>query len=82
MYISGIHVIETLELCQNYLKRFKRQDNKIIVVCAATGCVPKPRGKKGVLLADEITILFEYNCNEEFEKCIYNYIHLLKNIVM
>jgi hypothetical protein len=53
-YLTGIHVIETEELCIKYLRRFKKQTDKTILICKAEGCSPKPRGNPGVLLADEI----------------------------
>ena len=59
LYLSGIHVIESKELCQKYLKKFKRQDNKVILLCDPYGCVVKPKGNPGVLLADEVVPLFE-----------------------
>jgi hypothetical protein len=60
LYLTGIHVIETLPLCQKYLRRFKDQTNKTIVVCSVVGDYRlKPKGNPGVLLADEVTILRE-----------------------
>lgn len=58
-YMSGIHVIETEELCIKYMNKFKNLRNKAIIICTAEGCVPKPRGNSGVLLADEITPIEE-----------------------
>lgn len=54
LYLTGIHVVETEELCIKYMRKFKNQKNKTILVCKAEGCVPKPRGNKGVYLADSI----------------------------
>jgi len=59
LYMSGIHVIETEELCRKYFKKFKDHSNKTIVVCEAENYVPKPRGNPGVLLADRITVIEE-----------------------
>jgi len=59
MYLSGIHVVETEELCIKYLKKFKNQKNKTILVCYAFNCVPKPKGNPGVFLADEIVPIRE-----------------------
>ncbi len=59
MYLSGIHVIETEELCRQYMKRFKDQSKKTIILCEATGCTKKPNGRPGVLLADQIEVLKE-----------------------
>lgn len=59
LYLSGIHVIETEELCKKYLKRFKDTSNKTIIKCRAFGCTPKPNGNPGVLLADKVIILGE-----------------------
>jgi hypothetical protein len=59
LYESGIHVIETAELCRKYLKRFKDRSNKTIVVCDARFTTKKPNGNPGVLLADQVTFLRE-----------------------
>lgn len=59
LYLSGIHVIETEELCRKYLRRFKDASNKCIVKCKAFDFRPKPKGNPGVLLADKVTIIEE-----------------------
>jgi len=59
LYMSGIHVINDLDLCKKYLRRFKNQNNKIIVQCVAYNTQPKPDGREGVLLADEICLIKE-----------------------
>ncbi len=59
LYLSGIHVIQTEELCKKYLKRFKDKSNKVIVYCEAKRVRKKPRGNPGVLLSDSITLLKE-----------------------
>lgn len=59
LYLTGIHVVDTLELCKKYLKRFKRQDNKVIVQCSVWGIRKKPKGNPGVYLADKVKIIGE-----------------------
>jgi hypothetical protein len=59
LYMTGIHVIETLELCLKYLKRFKRTDNKAIVFCEVEAVRRKPRSRYGVMLADSAVVLSE-----------------------
>jgi hypothetical protein len=56
MYLTGIHVIETLELCLKYLKYFKRKDNKAIIFCDVMHVRKKPDGRAGVMLADTIIL--------------------------
>ncbi len=59
LYLSGIHVIESAELCFSYLTRFKDQSNKTVVKCDARNCRKKPNRGKGVLLADLVRVLEE-----------------------
>jgi len=59
LYLSGIHVIETLDLCQKYLKRFKNKNNKTILKVQAFNFTKKPNGRPGVFLADKIEIIEE-----------------------
>ena len=59
LYMSGIHVIETEELCRKYLKRFKDTSTKTIIKCKAFDYVKKPKGNPGVLLADKVTVIEE-----------------------
>lgn len=61
LYLTGIHVVSTLDLCRKYLTYFKRKDNKKILVCNASGCVKKPNGREGVMLADQVEILCDAN---------------------
>jgi hypothetical protein len=82
LYMSGIHVVETPELCIKYLGRFKDSRNKTILVCEADGCVPKPKGNPGVLLADKIIPLRELG-DENYERgeavvATYGYNSILK----
>jgi hypothetical protein len=59
LYLSGIHVIETKELCLKYLKRFKNLSNKTIILCEIKNWRRKPKGNPGVLLADSIKVIGE-----------------------
>lgn len=61
MYVSGIHVILTYDLCKKYLRRFKNQNNKIIVTCETNinDLRPKPNGRKGVCLTTKINLIKE-----------------------
>jgi hypothetical protein len=59
IYLSGIHVIQTEELCRKYLNRFKDKSNKTIIMCNATDWHKKPRGNPGVLLANKVKIIGE-----------------------
>ena len=61
MYMSGIHIVETEELCRKYLRRFKDKSNKIIVECFAYDLNKKPRGNEGVYLANKILLIKELN---------------------
>ena len=59
LYLSGIHVIKTKELCETYLKRFKNIEDKATIEVNAKGCRKKPNGREGVLLADKIVVIGE-----------------------
>jgi len=59
LYLTGIHAIETLELCRKYLKYFKRKDNKAIIFCDVFHTRKKPNSRKGVMLADTIIVRSE-----------------------
>lgn len=61
LYLSGIHVIESEELCFSYLNRFKDQSNKTVIKCDAQNCRKKPNKGKGVLLADLVRVICEIN---------------------
>jgi hypothetical protein len=55
-YTSGIHVVDGLEECKKYLKRFKRTD-RIIVPCYVKGIRKKEHSPSKVYLVDKIKIL-------------------------
>jgi ribosomal protein S8 len=56
-YITGWNIIPTHEECIEYLKLFKKLENKEIVKCQATDVWEKPtKNKVTVLLAKEIFI--------------------------
>jgi hypothetical protein len=57
LYLTGIHVVSYLNLCEKYLTYFKKKDNKIIVLCDASNIVRKPNSRQGVMLADQVKIL-------------------------
>lgn len=59
LYASGIHVIESLDLCQKYLTYFKNKQNKTILLVEASNVTKKLNARKGVLLADQVTIISE-----------------------
>ena len=62
MYLSGIHVVNSYELCCKYLRRFKNLDNKIILECHIDdNCKvrEKPCGREGVLLSEYIYLMKE-----------------------
>lgn len=60
LYLTGIHVVETLEFCEKYLQRFKKKADKAILKVEIIGeHRVKPNARPGVLLADSIKILEE-----------------------
>jgi hypothetical protein len=51
-YLSGFHVLETKEECEEYLKFFKKPLNRIIVPCLVKGELrPKSHSRHPVYLA-------------------------------
>jgi hypothetical protein len=56
VYTSGWHVMSSPDACKDYLKLFKRLENKVIVRCMAKGVRKKSHSKKDVYLASEIKI--------------------------
>lgn len=58
-YLSGFHVLETVEGCKNYLRRFKNLKHKDIVPCFISGKRKKAHSKSKVFLADKIFFIEE-----------------------
>jgi hypothetical protein len=56
MYLSGWHVIPSVELCLEYLKRFTNIQNKAIVKCKCKKVSKKEKSKSQVYLANYIYI--------------------------
>lgn len=56
-YLSGWHVLQTRELCEEYLKRFKNLKTKAIVQCYVRDVRPKKHSRSNVFLADHIYFL-------------------------
>lgn len=62
LYLSGIHVVSSYELCCKYLKRFKNIEDKVILECHVDdNCEirKKPNGREGVMLAKYIYLARE-----------------------
>ena len=59
-YLSGFHVLESLETMKKYAKRFKHKAHRRIISVVALGVTLKPRSKDKVYLADNLFIPF--NC--------------------
>lgn len=55
-YRTGFHVLETLEECQAYAKKFKIKDRRRIISLHCKGLHPKKHSASSVLLADAIYI--------------------------
>jgi hypothetical protein len=55
-YLSGFHVMPTLESCIVYLKKFKNVVDKAVVCCEVKKIRPKPQASGPVFLADKIKI--------------------------
>jgi hypothetical protein len=59
-YLSGFHVLPTIEDCKQYLKRFKHTANKVFIECEVGGDMwPKEHSTSPVLLVDKIKFLGE-----------------------
>jgi hypothetical protein len=56
-YISGFHIMPSYEETKNYLNRFKKKQNKVIITCYAKDYVKKKHSRNNVYLADYIYIL-------------------------
>jgi len=55
-YISGFHVLPSLEECQKYAKKFKIKDRRRIISLHCKNLRLKKHSPSGVLLADQIYI--------------------------
>jgi hypothetical protein len=55
-YISGFHVLEKLDDCLNYGKKFKKKSNRRIISLTFKNYRKKRHSPSPVLLADEIYI--------------------------
>jgi hypothetical protein len=56
-YISGFHVLPTLDECKDYAKKFKIKDRRRIISLHCRNLRPKKHSPSNVMLADEIFIL-------------------------
>jgi len=54
-YLSGLHVFLNKEIAEKYLKRFRSNKPRIIIVCEAKGLRRKP-SNENVYLADRIKL--------------------------
>lgn len=55
-YMSGWHVLKSVEDCIEYLKLFKHVSNKAIIECSAHNVRPKEHSPHPVFLADAIRL--------------------------
>lgn len=56
-YLSGFHILETIEEAEKYLTNFSTTDNKRIVEVLAKDIRKKEHSRSEVFLADEILFL-------------------------
>lgn len=56
-YLSGFHVMPTLEEANEYFQIFKKKENRVIVPCEAEGLRPKEHSRSRVYLADRIRLI-------------------------
>ena len=56
-YLSGFHVMPTVESCISYLEKFKNVVDKAIVSCEVKKIRPKPQASGPVFLADKIKVI-------------------------
>lgn len=56
-YLSGFHVMPTLQSCIDYLQKFRNTEHKAVITCEVKGVREKPQASGPVFLADKIKIL-------------------------
>ena len=65
-YYSGFHCFETKELGEKYLKRFRTEQNRVLIKCDAKFIRHKPSNKE-VWLAEEIKIYHKNRSEKRIE---------------
>ena len=57
-YLSGFHILESYEDCEEYLTYFKTPKNRVIVPCLAKGNIrPKSHSRHPVFLSKQIKFI-------------------------
>jgi len=65
-YLSGFHILESYEECEEYLTYFKTPKNRVIVPCLARGNIrPKSHSRHPVFLAKQIKFIDELEVKSE-----------------
>ena len=63
-YLSGFHILETYEDCEEYLTYFKTPKNRVIVPCLAKGNIrPKSHSRHPVFLSKQIKFIDQEETN-------------------
>ena len=57
IYCSGFHVLQDINECRNFIKKFTAPRDIVLVECEVEGIRKKTHSKSNILLADKIKIL-------------------------
>jgi hypothetical protein len=79
-YLSGFHILESKEDCEEYLKYFTTEKNRVIVPCLARGNIrSKSHSRHPVFLAEKIKLLSDTRTERIYENVLLNLIESKKN---
>jgi len=79
-YLSGFHILRSKEECEEYLKYFKSEVNRVIVPCLAKGNIrEKSHSRHPVFLSREIKFINEIPTDITYENVLLNIIRAKKH---
>lgn len=56
-YISGFHALEDINECREFIKKFRKQRDLVLVECEVEGIRKKYHSRSNIILADKIKLL-------------------------
>ena len=79
-YLSGFHILKSKEECEEYLKYFTTEKNRVIVPCLARGNIrSKSHSRHPVFLTSEIKLLSNVPTDRIYENVLLNLIESKKH---
>jgi hypothetical protein len=56
-YLSGFHFLEDIDECRDFIKKFSRPRDMVLVECEVQGIRKKTHSRNNVLLADKMKLI-------------------------